>query len=630
MLRLMRKHAGNWVIKILLGAIVIVFIFWGVGSFRAQKGARIAMVNGDQITLDEYRDTYNNLMEQLRTRFGNKLDEKLIKTLQVKKQALNRLINNRLLIQEAKKLKFRVSEKELADAILHIPAFQRAGVFDRYLYRNVLDRLRMTPESFEAAQKDQMLIDKLRTLVTSNAKVSNQEVREWYNWLNTSVDIEYALFDPSRYKNIRTSDEQIKSFYDKHKENYKTDTMIKVRYVHFDPKQYRSKVKLPDSEIREYYDENLESFKIPKKVVARHILIKVSPDADPETVKKAKEKALKIFKLAKGGKDFAELAKKYSEGPSRNNGGYLGEFTKESMVTPFADKAFSMKAGEISEPVRTRFGWHIIKVEKIIDAHTTPFKDAQKDIEKKLIDNKAKSLAYDAAESVSDIAYEGDDLIKAAKERHLKILTTDFFSRENPVKGISDPSKFADIAFDLSTGEISDVREFEDGYYILQLLDKVPPEIPPLEKVKETVKTDLIKEKQDEKAKADASSFLAALKKGKTINEESRQFHLTPKTTGFFKRNSSIPDIGHDRGISEAAFQLSREKKLPENVLKGAKGYYVIELKGRKIIESDTFDKEKETIKQQLLAQKKSEIFDALLAQLKSKSEITIKEGFLE
>jgi peptidyl-prolyl cis-trans isomerase D len=161
-------------------------------------------------------------------------------------------------------------------------------------------------------------------------------------------------------------------------------------------------------------------------------------------------------------------------------------------------------------------------------------------------------------------------------------------------------------------------------------LDKVPPEIPPLDKVKETVKADLIKEQQDEKAKADASAFLAALKTGKTMSEESKAFHLTPKTTGFFKRNGSIPDIGYDRGISEAAFQLTREKKLPGNVLKGAKGYYVIAYKGRKIIESDTFDKEKEMIRQQLLSQKKSEIFDALLAQLKSKADITIKEGFLE
>ena len=630
MLRLMRKHAGNWLIKILLGAIVIVFIFWGVGSFRAERGGRVALVNGDQITLDEYRSTYNDLIEQLRSRFGNKLNDKLIETLQVKKQALNRLINNRLLIQEAQKLKFRVSKKELANAIVHIPAFQRSGVFDKYLYKNVLDRLRMTPESFEASQKDEMLINKLKTLVTSSAKVSEQEVRNWYDWLNTMVDIEYVSFDPSRYKNIQTSEKEIQAFYEKNKENYKTDPMVKVRYLHFSPEQYRSKVKLSDSEIREYYDENLDSFKIPKKVEARHILLKVSPDADAQTVKKTKERALKILKLAREGKNFAELAKKYSEGPSRNNGGYLGEFTKESMVKPFAEKAFSMKAGEISEPVRTRFGWHIIKVEKVIDAHTTSFEDAKKDIQKKLTDNKAKSLAYDAAESVSDIAYEGDDLINAAKERHLTILTTDFFSKKGPIKGISNPSKFADIAFDLSTGEISDVHEFPDGYYILQLLKRKPSEIPPFDKVKETVKADWIKKQQDEKADADASAFLAVLKSGKTMSEASKKFHVTPKTTGFFKRSGSIPDIGYDRNISKAAFELTREKKLPENVLKGAKGYYVIQYKGRKISQSDTFDKDKETIKEQLLAQKKSEIFGALMAQLKAKADITIKKGFLE
>ena len=630
MLRLMRKHAGNWLIKILLGAIVIVFIFWGVGSFRAERGSRVALVNGDQITVDQFRNAYDNLIEQLRTRFGSKLDDKMIKTLQVKRQALNLLINNELLIQEAEKLKFRVSEQELADAIMHIPAFQRGGVFDRYRYKNVLENLRMTPESFEADQKNQMLIDKLRTLVTSSAKVSDQEVREWYEWLNAMVNIDYVLFDPSRYKNIHVTEEEIKSFYEKQKENYKTETMVKVRYLDFDPKQYQSKVKLSDAEIREYYDENLASFRIPKKVVARHILIKVSPDADPETVKKTKERALKILKLAREGKNFAELAKKYSEGPSRKDGGYLGEFTKESMVKPFAEKAFSMKAGEISEPVRTQFGWHIIKVEKVIDAHTISFKDAKKGIQEKLTENKAKSMAYDAAESVSDIAYEGDDLINAAKERHLTILTTDFFTKKGPIKGISNPSKFASIAFDLSTGEISDVQEFPDGYYILQLLKRIPPEIPPFDKVKERVKNDLIKEKQNQNAKADASAFLAALKNGKTMSEESKQFHLTPETTGFFKRNGLVPNIGYERNISEAAFQLTHEKKLPESVLKGAKGYYVIQYKDKKISQSDTFDKDKENIKEQLLAQKKSEIFDALLAHLKSKAEITIKEGFLE
>ncbi len=630
MLRLMRRQAGSWLIKVLLGAIVIVFVFWGVGSFRSQRGGRVALVNGDQITLDEYREAYNNLIEQLRGRFGNNLDEKMIETLQVKKQALNQLIDNRLLIQESKRLKFRVSKKELADAISNITAFQSAGMFDSRIYKNVLDRLRMTPEAFEAAQKNAMMIDKLRTLITSSAKVSDQEAREWYNWVNASVNIDFVFFDPSRYKDIHPSVEEIKTFFENHKENYKTDAMVKARYLHFDPDRYQSKVVLSDEEIREYYDENSEAFKIPKTVEARHILLRVNQDAGPELIKKTKERALNILKLAKEGKNFAELAKQYSEGPTRDNGGYLGKFKKEDMVKPFADKAFSLKTGEISEPVRTRFGWHLIKVEKVNEASITSFDEAKNKIRKKLTEDKAKSLAYDEAEAVSDVAFEGEELVNAAKERNLNILTTDFFSSNGPQKGIDNPSKFASIAFNLLVMEISDIQEFEKGYYILQVVDKIPPKIPEFDKIKENVKTDLVKEKQEEKAKADSTAFIAALKNGKNMGTESKHFNLTPKTTGFFKRNGSIPKIGFERDIAEAAFQLTSENKLPKNVLKSAKGYYVIQFKDRKIPETDAFDKEKEEIKKRLFAQKKSRILDAMLAQIKSRSDISIKEGFLK
>jgi len=626
----MRKQAGSWVIKILLGAIVIVFIFWGVGSFRSQRGGRVALVNGDQITLDEYREVYNNLIEQLRRRFGGNLDEDMLKQLQVKRQALNQLIDNKLLVQEAKRLKFRVSEKELADAILNITAFQRAGIFDSRLYRDVLDRLKMTPEAFEEAQKNAMLIDKLRTLITSSAKISDQEALEWFNWVNASVNIDYVFFSPNRYKDIHPSDEEIKTFFENHKENYKTDAMVKVRYLDFNPDTFRSKVVLSDEEVREYYDENLETFKIPKTVEARHILLRVNPDADPETVKKTKDRALHILKLAKEGKDFAELAKEYSEGPTRDKGGYLGKFKKDAMVKPFADVAFSMKAGEISQPVRTQFGWHIIKVEKVNEASVTSFDDAKKDIQKKLTDDMAKSLAYDEAEAVSDEAVDGEDLINAAKERNMKILTTDFFSSKGPIKGINNPSEFASVAFNLFDKEISNVQEFEDGYYILQLIDKIQPKIPEFDEVKEKVKLDLIKEKQDEKAKADSEALLAALKSGKTMPAESKKYNLTPETTGFFKRSGSIPEIGYEREIAEVAFQLTGKKQFPENVIKGSKGYYVIQFKDKKISDPENFSKEKEEIKNRLLVQKKSSIFDALLAQIKSKSEITIKEGFLE
>jgi peptidyl-prolyl cis-trans isomerase D len=630
MLRFMRQQAGNWLIKVLLGAIVIVFIFWGVGSFRAQRGGRVALVNGDQITLDEYQEAYNNLIEQLRERFGNNLNEDMIKMLQVKTQALNQLIDKKLLVQEASRFKFRVSDKELADTIMKIGAFQRAGVFDNRLYQNVLDRLRMTPEEFEIAQRDAMLIERLKVLITSSAKVSDQEVREWFNWANALVNIDFVRFDPDKYKDIKVSDEEIKAFFEKYKENYKTDAMVKVRYLHFDPDSYLSKVSISDEELQDYFNDNQEEFSTPKTVEARHILLKVDQNAGHEDVEKARKRALDILKMAREGKDFPELAKKYSEGPTRDKGGYLGTFKREAMVKPFADKAFSMKAGEISEPVRTRFGWHIIKVEKVNEASVLSFDEAKKKIKKKLTENKAKNLAFDEAESVSDVSFEGDDLLKSAKEQNLKIFTTDFFTKKGPEKGIKSRAKFASAAFDLEVMEISDIQQFENGYYILQVIEKIPEKISELKEVKEKVRVDLIHEKQEAKAKKDADTYLSALKSGKSMTTESKQFNVTPTTTGFFKRNDSIPKIGFEREVSKAAFQLSPEQKLPEKPIKGSKGYYVFQLKDRKTPELEEFNTEKASIKQRLLQEKKARTFDALIAQIRSNSEITIKEGFLE
>ena len=630
MLRFMRQQAGSWLIKVLLGAIVIVFIFWGVGSFRAQKGGRVALINGDPITLDDYREAYNNLIERLRNRFGNNLNEDMIKMLRVKEQALNQLIDNKLLVQEARRLKFRVSDKALAQAILQIEAFQRAGKFDNRIYQNVLSRLRMTSEQFEIAQREAMLIERVTDLITSSVKVSDSEVQEWINWTHASVNIDFVRFDPNQYKDIKTSNQEINAFYETHKENYKTDEMVKVRYLHFDPERYRSKVSVSDQEIRDYYNENQEEFKTPKTVEARHILIKVDRNAPAEDVEKTRKKALNIMKMAREGKKFDELAKKYSEGPTRDRGGYLGTFKREAMVRPFADKAFSMKAGEISEPVRTQFGWHIIKVEKVNEASVLSFDEAKKKIRKKLIDGKAKNLAYDEAEAVSDVSFEGDDLLKSAKQHNLKILTTDFFTKKGPEKGIKNPAKFASIAFNLTEMEITDIQELEDGYYILQVIEKIPEKIPELKQVKEKVRVDLIQEKQEAKAKEDATTFLAALKSGKSMITESNAFNLTPTTTGFFERNDSIPKIGFDREVSKAAFQLTPEKTFPEKIIKGAKGYYVIQFKDRKTSETEQINKEKTSIRQKLLQQKKTRVFDAFLAQLRSNGDITIKEGFLE
>lgn len=630
MLRLMRDYASSWLIKVILGAIVIVFVFWGVGSFRAQRGGRVALVNGDSITMEEYKEEYNNLIEQFRQKFGNRLDDEMIQMFQIKNQALNRLIDQKLLLQEAVKLNFRVSDNELAAAVREIKAFQTSGVFDKRLYRSILSRYGLTPEQFEVNQKEFMLIEKLRSFLLGNLKVSDGEAMEWFKWANASVNIDYILFEPDRYKDIDPSAEEIKAFFVDHKESYKTEPMIKVRFLCFAPDNYKARVNISDKKIQDYYEAHQKEFKTDKTVEARHILIKVDKDAGQEAVEKAKNKALDILQMAADDKDFAELAMQYSDCPSKDQGGHLGIFRKEAMVKPFADKAFSMKAGEISRPVRTMFGWHIIKVEKINEGSIISIDEAKKGIRKKLMDEEAKILAYEEAESVFDIIFEGDDLVKASNERNLKLQTTDFFTVKGPNKGIKNREKFASVAFNLSAMEVSDIQDLGDGYYILQAIEKNPGEIPELKDVEENVRIALIREKQDEKASMDANEFLSGLKKGKLMNAQCEKYGLKLSSTDFFKRNESIPDIGSEREIIEAAFKLSNKIKLPEKVIKGEKGYYIISFNERKEADTEGFVKEKANIKEGLLRQKRTKAFNEWMTQIKNKSNISIEKDFLK
>ena len=628
MLSLMRKHATSWLIKILLGAIVVVFVFWGVGSFRSRKASAVASVNGDIISAEEYNQTFNTLLEQMRQRFGNSLNEEMVKLLRLDQQAMDQLIDQALMLQEASRLKLRVTNEEVVDSITGIPSFQTNGQFDRRLYQRVLEFNRLTPEGFEKIQRDSLLTGKLRSYVGSNVQVSDGEAEEYYQWQNASVDIEYVVFEPDNYKDIAPSEEEIQTYFDANKAAYKTDPTVNVQYIRFSKDAYKEKAMVTEEEIREYYETNKREFEQPKTVEARHILIKVDQDAAEEAVAQARARAAEILDKYKAGTPFAELAEQFSEGPSRSEGGYLGAFKKEDMVAPFAEKAFAMAPGEVSEPVKTRFGWHLILVEKVNEASTKTLEEAGQEIKDKLADYKADNLAYDAAESFYDQTLEGDNLAEITKDTGLSVIETGRFDRQGKsLQGVADQGKFITAAFDLELNQLGEIQDFSDGYYLMQVIETLPGEIPELETVRTAVTDDLIKRKQQEAAEKDAQALLEALKndpQGDTAGK------ATFTATGYFKRNDAIPEIGYENEISNAAFMLTDANPLPEKTFNGTKGTYVIRLKNRKLPEAEGFDKEREQIKETLLAGKQSRAFGTWLKQIRDGSEITIKEGVVE
>jgi peptidyl-prolyl cis-trans isomerase D len=629
MLDLMRKKAGTWVVKFILGAIIIVFTFWGVGSWTAQKGNRVATVDGEPVLVETYRQAYTRLMDQLRQQFGNNLSEDLLKMLNVDQQALDQVIDQKLLLNEARRLDFNVSNQELVASIASYPGFQVDGAFNRRRYEVILGNNRMTPESFEAMQERSILVDKVRRFVTGNAKVSDLEIREWYNWRNSSVNVEFALFSPAKYKAEGLDDKQAQAFFNENKENYKTDPMAKAEYVFFDPASYTQDVIVTQEDILEYYDSHTSEFNVPKTVQARHVLIKAGQDASADEIEKARVRAVKVVRLARGGEDFARLAGQYSEGPSSQNGGDLGFFKKDDMVKPFSDKAFSMQAGDISDPVRTRFGWHVIKVENIKAPSIKTPDQVDEQIRKRLIDSSTKTFAYNLADSIYEASYEENSFTKSAGSKGLAVVTTDFFDRTGPQKGVVNGTVFAEAAFKLAENEISDIVDAGNGFYLIKIIKKKPASIPDMASVRDQVYKDWGRREKEKMAMNAAGAFLEFMReKADDWVPTAEKAAAETGETGYFKKTEAIPQIGRSNQIARIAFELSKEKPLPDAPVKGEKGIYVVRFKGRKLPDNAGFDKEKNAIKTSLLGQKQRDIFSALVSTLRSNSEIVIEDRY--
>lgn len=628
MLNVMRKYAGSWMIKVLLAAIVLVFIFWGVGSFKSTQKTQVATVNGDIITVDEYQKAYNNIIESYRRQFGDKMNDEMLKYLQLGRQAVDQLVNQKLLLQESEKLGFQVTDRELADRIMSTPAFQSDGVFNKRQYTSLLNQNRLSVDEFEQGFRNQLIIEKLQQFIGNSAKVSEDEAWNWYSYENRMVSIEYVSIKPDSYKDIKLSDEDCKSYFDKNKEKYRVESKMKVQYLEFDPKNFESAVAVPDEEVREYYDTHPEEFHKEKSVAARHILFKLDKKADEKTQQEVKQRALNVLELARKGDDFAELAKKYSEGPSKDAGGALGAFTRGSMVKPFSDAAFALKAGEISDLVKTQFGWHIIKVEKVNPEVTETLENAKAKIKTELIEARSKSAAYDKAEDIYNLLYSGEDISKVAKAQNLEVKKTDFFGRVGPHQQVKSAVQFSTASFELKIMDVSEVKEFEGTYYIIQPLEKTPSKLPEYKDVEARVRTDMTAQKQEEQAENDAKSIIEAVKKDDNFSAASESIGLKVKETAFFRRDGEIPGIGYEPSIIDAAFGLNEKNKLFKDVIRGNDGFFVIRLKEQKEADVKAFEKEKLDLQTRLIQQKKESMFNVYLTEIKKRSQITVQEKF--
>ena len=623
LLSLMRKQAKSWLIKFLIGIIAVVFIFYFGYSFTSKDAVRIAEVNGDYISGVDYQKAYRNLLQALQREYQNAWNENLIKVFDLENRAFTSLVNEKLITQEAKKIGLAVTKKEVQERILAYPAFQVRGRFDESRYRSLLQQNRMKPEEFEAEIERELLNQKVEQFLTTLLPVTDNEVLDQYTYAQEKVKIGYVQFQPDKLKKaVELDPAGLESYFEEHKEDYRVPEKIKVAYITIDPEAFKQSAKPTDQEITMYYEDNLDKFRQEKEVKARHILFKLGKDATEEEEKKVKDKALSVLKMAREGKDFGALAKEYSEGPTRDKGGDLGWFAKGRMVKPFEDAAFNMKKGEISDLVKTPFGYHIIQVEDIKEPHTKTLDEARPQIIQTLTKINATDLANEKGLSLIDQMPYDVDLRKYASEHKMPLKEGDYFSQAETIPGIGGDAKLKESLFSLEKGDVTELVESNGKFYIIQVLDKQPSYLPKLEEVKKQVESDFVLHLAEIEAKSKAEQFLSKLKEGDKWDDMAKKYQLTPKSSGFITRNDTIPDIGYDPQLVDAAFDLSEKKKYPDRVFENDKGVYVIRWEGKEGIDEAKYQEEKDEYRQSLTMAKDRILIGDWLENLKKKAEI--------
>lgn len=624
-LSLMRRHAKSWLIKFLIGMIAVVFIFYFGYSFTSRNGVKIAYVNGDPISGMEYQKTYRRLLEALQRDYKSVWSENLIEVFDLRNRALENLINGKLVSQEAQKIGLDITEKEIQDEILAYPAFQYRGRFDESRYRALLSQNRMKPEDFEASIAQGLLQRKLRQFLMTFTPVTEQEVLDQYTFSNQKVKISFVQFQPKNFeKSVALEPQATESYFEEHKEEYRVPEKIKIAYITIDPNAFKNEVSITDQQVEDYYEDNREMFEQEKEVRARHILFKLDPNAPEEEVAKVREKASRVLKKARGGDDFANLAKKYSEGPTAQKGGDLGYFSKGRMAKPFEEASFKMKKGEISELVRTRFGYHIIKAEDVKEARARTLEEVRGEIKKTLTNMASMDLAHEKALSLIDQMPYEVDLNEYAERHKVPIKQSGYFSSNETIPDIGGDEKLRKSIFSFEKSDVSEVLEFNGKFHIIQVVDKKSSHLPELKDVKEKVKKDFSSHLATLKAESAAEDYLAELKGGKDWKELAKERNLAPKTTDFFTRNDHNPQIGYAPDLQEAAFSLNENRSYADGVFETDKGVIVIRFEGRKGIDLAKYEEEKENYRMSLMRAKNQVIYVDWLKELKGRAQIEI------
>ena len=560
MLDRMRRHKG-W-LKWSLAVVVLAFILLYIPSFL-QTDARgagnsqvVASVDGRDITADRFRRMYQQQMQSYRSAYGANVDERMLKQLGIDQRIVQQMLEEETALAEAAKLGITATDEEVRERIAVLPALQENGHFigeERYRQLLQMQNPALRPDEFEEQVRRGVTVEKLQAALTNWITVTDKEVDQEFRRRNEKVKLAVVSFPADKFRSgLEATDAELSTYFDAHKNELKIPEKRKVRYALIDMQANRARIQVSPEDIQRSYDDNQQQYSTPEQVRASHILLKTEGKDEGAVKKQAEDVLAKV----RAGSDFAQLAKQYSEDDaSKAKGGDLDYFGKGQMVPEFDKAAFSMSPGQVSNLVKTQYGFHIIKLLDKKAGATKPLAEVRAQIEDQLKWDRAQSEAQRTADDVAAKLKKPADFDTVAKPRGLTVGDSGLFSREEPISGLGMAPAVAERAFDLKDGEVSAAIRTPQGFAFITVTGRQDSYVPKLDEVKAKVRDEVLKHKAVEAARQRASAVDAQMKSG-DFNAAARTAGLDVKTTDLIARGATIADVGVSPAVDAAAFAL--------------------------------------------------------------------------
>lgn len=560
MLQLLRGKKSSLLVKIILGLVVLGFSFFGIESyFVANVDTSVARVGKGEISQEQFRERFAEYRQRMVQMMGEAGDASLLDRPEVKLQVLNGMVDERVLLDANEKLGVAITPDRIRSEILSIGAFQSEGKFDPDQYRMLLAARGMSPVGFEQRMRDDLAVRELPLQVSATALVTDAEIDTYLRLKDQRRDFHYARLAKPAAKDAEVSDADIESYYKAHSTEYMTPERVALDYVELDAANLHVDETPDDSVLKERYEKEKARYVTAEQRLASHILVKVGGKGGPDDQKAALAKAEDIERQIKEGKSFAELAKKESDDlGSKNSGGDLGWLDKGSTDEAFESALFALQKGEVSKPVLSSEGYHVIELRDVRPGKTRPFEEVRAELAKQYAESEKERVYAEKAGRLTDLVYQNPASLEAAtKELGLAVGKTTLFPRTGG-DGIAANPAVAKAAFSdsvLVQSNNSDPIDIGPNHVVVvRIAEHKPAEPIPLGTVKDSVRSRILAERLSKEARDRADALFAELGKGETLEQLAGKNELKVEEQKGIGREAAVPE----GALVQAVFAMPR------------------------------------------------------------------------